>query len=79
MPMGRDEKFTEAGDAALSICPNEKMTCEMYEAASPCILEIYRPTLNTESDLLLTDDKLRARVGSGFGLLRNVTTEAKSL
>lgn len=83
-PMGTDEKFAEAGDAALVIRPNEKMTWEMYLAALLCICEVYRPRLRTESDLLFTDDKLRARVGSGFvrllgsGLSANVTTEAKS-
>ena len=84
-PMGTDEKFSEAGDAALVIRPNEKMTWEMYKAALLCILEVYSPRLTTESDLLFTDDKLRARVGSGFvrllgfRLLTNGITEAKSL
>ena len=65
-PIGTDEKFSEAGDAALIIRPNEKMTWEMYKAALLCILEVYSPRLTTESDLLFMDDKLRARVGSGF-------------
>lgn len=83
-PMGTDEKFAEAGDAALVIRPNEKMTWEMYKAALLSICEVYYPRLKTESDLLFTDDKLRARVGSGFvrllgpGLLANATTQAKS-
>lgn len=82
--MGTDEKFAEAGDAALVIRPNEKMTWEMYTAALLCICEVYYPRLETESDLLFTDDKLRARVGSGFvrllgpGFLTNGTTQAKS-
>ena len=33
MPMGTDEKSVQAGDAALVICKNEKMSEEMYEAA----------------------------------------------
>ena len=84
-PMGTDEKFAEAGDVALIIRPNEKMTWEMYTAALLCICEVYYGRLKTEADLLFTDDKLRARVGSGFvrllgpGLLTNGTTQVKSL
>ena len=83
-PMGTDERFAEAGDAALVIRPNEKMTWEMYKTALLCICQVYYPRLMTESDLLFTDDKLRARVGSGFvrllgpELLTNGTTQAKS-
>ena len=83
-PMGTDEKFAEAGNAALVIRPNEKMTWEMYKTALLCICEVYHPRLTTESDLLFTDDNLRARVGNGFvrllgpGLLTNGTTQAKS-
>ena len=85
MPMGTDEKFVQAGDAALVICPNEKMSEEMYEAALSCIFEVYHPGQKNKSVLLFRDDRLRARVGSGFvrllgaGLLTNVTTKAKSL
>ena len=84
-PMGTAEKFAEAGDVALIIRPNEKMTWEMYTAALLCILEVYYGRLKTEADLLFTDDKLRARVGSGFvrllgnGLLPNGTTQVKPL
>ena len=83
-PMGTDEKFAEAGNAALIIRPNAKMTWEMYKAALLCICEVYYGRLKTETDLLFTDDKLRARVGSGFvrllgpGLLTNDTTQANS-
>ena len=83
-PIGTDERFAEAGNVALTIRPNEKMTWEMYKAALLCICEVYYGRLKTETDLLFTDDKLRARVGSGFvrvlgsGLLTNDTTQANS-